>query len=347
MTPPLLRTSERKDARLCWWLWEQHWLKGISPKRSPTWSVFGTAMHKALEVYYPVGVKRGTLANAIDEFLGCLNGEIRKIGVDIFDEEYQRAEDKADANGTVVRLIPAHELGPMMLRGYVNYWRDHDKQWEVIHTEQPFQINVPDPEFPDETLVVYAGTWDALMRNRRDKRFWLWDHKTAKQIPQPDFLELDDQAGSYLWVAKEVLVHKGVLTEKDKIHGIVFNYLKKTGPDERRTNTAGESLNKDGTVSKRQPTARFVRYPSARSPHQIATQARRVQDEAVVMDMMRNGHLTIYKNPHKDCPRCIIFDMCAAHEAGDDWELIRDELYVVRDPYADHRVAMATGGIEL
>lgn len=343
--PPLLRTSERKDFRRCPWLWQMHWVEGISPIRAPTWSVFGLAVHKALEHRYPPGIKRNPIEECVEVFLYELDDLGRKVGVDI-DELEEEEERQNEAKDRKVKLVPARELGPAMLRHYAKVYGD-DKEWECIHTEQTFQINVPDPARKGKVLVVYAGTWDALMRNRRNKRYWLWDHKTAKAIPNPDFLELDDQAGSYIWVAKEVLVHKGLLTKRDRISGIIFNYLKKSLPDPRPTNSAGEALNQNGSVSARQPAPRFLRYPSDRSPEAIVRQARRVQKEAVVMAKMKSGELPIYKNTAHDCPRCILFDMCTAHEQGDDWELLRDELYIGRDPYADHREAMENNGIEL
>lgn len=344
--PPLLRTSERGDFKRCPWLWWQHWVEGVSPLRAPTWSVFGTAVHKALEHRYRVGVKRRPMGEAIEVFLDFLDGEIRKIGVDIFEEEFEKKEAKAEADGKTVKLVPAHELGEQMLLGYEKTYGP-ERDWEVLHTEQPFQIDVPHPTRKGETIVVYCGTWDALMRHRPSGRLWLWDHKTCRSFPDERYLGLNDQAGTYPWVAKEVLVHKGILTKKDKIYGIIFNYLKKTPPDERPTNSAGEALNKDGSVSLRQPSPRFKRFESVRTSEMIVKQARRVQSEALVMEQFRNGTLPIYKTTTQDCPRCILYDMCDAEESGDDWELIRDELYVVRDPYADHREAMTEGGIEL
>lgn len=348
MQAPLLRTSERKDFRRCPWLWEQSWIHGLRPRREPTWAIFGTAWHKANEVRYPPGVKRGSRADTIDAFLDNLDGQIRKVGIDLSDVCMD--DDGVPEEGTSkqdVELVLADELGTIMWENYFAMYGE-DEEWECIHTEQPFQIDVPHPTRPGKTLVVYAGTWDALMRNRRNGKLWLWDHKTAKTLPNMQFLELDDQAGSYLWVAKEVLVHKGVLRRKDVIEGIIFNYAKKTKPDPRPTDAAGRSLNKDGTVSKRQPSPRFLRHETYRSPEMQVSQAKRVQQEAVIMAKMKRGVLPIYKNPTHECPRCPLFDLCTLHEqAADGWTDFRDQLYVVKDVYADHREAMQEGGYEV
>jgi hypothetical protein len=348
---PLVRTSETKDAGRCWWLWWQHWVLGWSPRRPPTWSIFGSAVHKAQEVRYKPGRKRGSVDEACAAFLAHLNGEIRKVGVDVFELEYEKQEQKAEEANKKVKLVPAHELGPIMIEEYVKYY-GNDDEWEVLHTEQPFQIDVPyprswGPRFAGKTMVVFCGTWDSFMRNLGTGQYWLWDWKTCKKMPNVEFLEMDDQRGRYLWVAKEVLVHKGILTRKDVISGIYFQYMKKDLPDPRPRNSAGEALNKDGGVSLRQPTPRFLRVPSYRSPEQIVEQARRLQAQSVVMQLMRDGEIEPYKTITDRCPQCILWDMCTAHEAGDDWEQLRDQLYVVRDPYADHRSAMAESGIEL
>jgi hypothetical protein len=277
----------------------------------------------------------------------------------------------------------AVELGKIMMAEYCLFYGD-DSEWEVIHTEAPFQIDVPHPTKPGKTVVVYAGTWDLLAWNRRTKEYWLWDHKTAKALPVvPRFLDLDDQAGSYLWVAKEVLLHKGLIKKKDTIEGIIFNYAKKAPPDARPLGPDGTARNKPqkahyaealghlpdynpkallvdlaaladragiqvyGDISAIQPTPRFMRHETYRSNHQQVAQARRVQDEARVMDLQRRGKLPIWKNPTKDCGSCPLFEPCDAHERGEDWKAVLEATHRKDDVYADHREAMERGGIEL
>lgn len=382
LEPPLARTSERNDHAWCPQMWDWRWLQGLTPMREPTWAVFGTAWHRAMEVYYPVGRKRGKLADCVDMFLYSLDDLGRKIGVDINDlEEVER--EKQEEKGKKVKLVPARELGPIMLEEYIRYYKG-DKEWEVVHTEQTFQIDVPDPRDKSRILLVLAGTWDLLIWNRAKRRYELVDHKTAKQIPGWGYLDLDNQAGTYPWVAKEVLVHKGILTKKDNIQGIHFSFAKKSPPDTRPVNAAGESLNKptkahylkalsgyttqplgklkmeelaemavkrgvivEGEVSAMQPAKRFERYYSPRTVRQNVSQARRVQKQGIVMEGMRNGTLPIYKTPNKDCERCAFFDMCTLEEQGDDWEFYRDEMYRHRDPYRDHRQDMERNGIEI
>lgn len=334
MTAPLLRTSERKDWKRCPWLWSVTWDQGLVSKRVPTWAWFGTAVHKGLEAWYKPGRKRGSMKAMLKAFDDSMEGEVGRIytaGGDMDEDE----------------RVDAQELGHAMLTGYRSYY-GQDTEWEVIQPEMSFQINVPKPNGKG-TLVVYAGQMDAVMRNLRTGEIWLWDHKTRKAFLKDwSFLELDDQPGSYLWVAREVLLHLGLMEEDEVIEGIIFNFLRKALPDKRPTNDKGEALNNDGSVSKRQPAPLYHREPIYRSPQEHVSMARRVQAEAVSMDKMRRGKLPIYKTPQEDCSRCKIFNYCLLHEQDPEAaEEFAKTTMMKRDPYADHREAMEAGGIEL
>lgn len=368
--PPLLRTSERSDWRRCPWLWDKSWNQGLRKRQSPVWAWFGTAIHAALEEYYPIGTRRGKLIKVLDAFHESVGDQTGRI--------------YAETNGEVgedfdTEIVDAKALGEAMLRGYIDHY-EGDSEWEVIHTEQPFQINVPDAS--GETLVTYAGTWDSLMRHRFTKEFWLWDHKTRKTFPSEGrwgFYNINDQAGSYLWVAPEVLKHLGVFTGKEVIQGLVFNALKKSMPDDRPKNAKGEATNKPlkihyvkaiqefdgetlvgkytlddlkdmaerrmltvlGEVSERQQGDLFHREEVYRSTNERIRQAQRVQAEALIMSKHRDGSLPLWKTPTEDCTRCPMFDMCELDELdpGAASEYAR-QLYRKTDPYRDHREDM-------
>lgn len=328
----LLRTSERGDFRNCQWYWLQHWRHGWAPMREPTWAWFGTAIHRALQVRYPVGTKRGSYLDVVSEFEEAVGAQIRRMP----------ANSQPDDDD----LVDGIELGRAMLKGYIDYW-GRDKHWQVVHTEQPFQIDVLDDK--DRLLVVYCGTWDMLVWDLVDKCYRLVDHKTAKQFGGWEWLTINSQAGSYLWVAPEVLKAKGIFTDKDTIDGIIFNYLKKAMPDARPVNAAGESLNKDGTVSKVQPSPRFHREPTWREPVERVIQYNHVVREAAQMSLVRKGKMAPTKALNKDCVRCPLFDPCQLQEQGSpDWADVLEGSYRQRDGYADHREDMANyGGVHL
>lgn len=341
---PLVRTSERNDFKRCPWFWEMHWRQGWAPKREPTWAWFGTAIHKALEVRYPVGDQRGKLSLVLEAFEQALGDEKRRM----LSQRLDFSEND---------LVDALDLGVAMLRGYVQKY-GQDTEWEVLHTEAPFQIDVLNAE--GTLIAVYCGTWDLLVWDKRRKRWRLVDHKTARAFPDFAWLSLNDQAGSYLWVAPEVLVHKGIWDERHDIDGITFNYLKKAMPDERPTDDQGRALNKPtraekklhgdnypGSVSLRQPASRYEREETFRSPAARVRQHHKVVVEIEHMNAMRNGELEPYKIPMPDCVRCPLFDVCDLHDQGDDWQDMLETTFVQRDPYLDHRAAMEENGVEI
>jgi len=369
MAVPLIRTSERGDFKSCQFLWYYHWVVGLSGRRVPTWSWFGTAIHKALEVRYPVGMKRGGIADVLDAFeeaVGNETGRIWEQGGELDDEEVH--------DGKL--------LGVEMLKGYVKHY-GLDSRWEVIHTEQPFQIDVRHPR-TDRLVAVYCGTWDLLIRDRVDKVYRLVDHKTRAQFKKEwTFFDLNDQAGSYLWVAPEVLRHLGIFGPKDYIDGIVFNMLRKAMPQPTAEDGIRYNLPKrhhyeaaflarnytppaKATVKKLaelaaelgmdvkgdprsvQPSPLFHRHTTHRGIEQRVNQGKKVLAEATHMDLVRRGRLPILKHPTEDCVRCSLFDFCQLDELdGGEAAEYAATMLVTRDPYADHREAMRANGTQV
>ena len=334
MPVPLIRTSERGDFKECPWKWYHSWVLGLSARRVPTWSWFGTAWHKAMEVRYPVGRKRVHIADVIDAFVEAVGEEQRRVwtqGGELDEEE----------------VVDGKELGIAMLKAYVDFW-GVDRRWQVIHTEAPFQIDVPHPK-TGKLIAVYCGTWDLLVWDLVDKVYRLVDHKTRKAFKADwSFYDLNDQGGSYLWVAREVLLHKGLITKRDTIDGITFNMARKAMPDERPRNAQGQALNKDGSVSLKQPALYFERYTTHRTDAERVNQGRKVVDEARMMNGVRNGKLPMLKHPTEDCVRCHLFDMCQLDEKDpQEAQAYAATMLVRRDPYADHREAMSRAGVSL
>lgn len=293
-------------------------------------------MHKGLEARYPLGRRRGSVADMLDAFVEAVGNEKRRVwteGGELDEEE----------------IVDGIELGKAMLIGYAQHY-GADRHWEIIHNEQTFQVDLPNPRSRTEQIIaVVCGTWDLVVWDRVDKCYRVVDHKTRKTFPKLwTFYDLNFQAGTYLWVAPEVLRAKGIFGPKDRLDGIVFNCLKKTMPDERPRNAKGLALNKDGTVSKRQPPELFYRYTSRRSPQERVTQAKHVIAEAYRMHKIRQGKLTPLKHPTESCPSCPFFDPCQLDESDPEAaRYMARNLYVHRDPYASHREAMNSGGIEL
>lgn len=324
---PLLRTSERRDFKRCPQRWSWAWRHGLRANDVDLKLWFGTCIHEALAHYYGhTGVKRNK--DMIDVFRAVVADDLRFI----------RSSKTGDWDDS--EYVEAGKLGEAMLLGYIKEYQG-DRNWDIIYTEEPFQINIPDAN--GNILVTYSGTFDGVYRDRDSRKVYLIEHKTAATISL-GHLQIDDQAGSYWAVATDVLRSKGVLLHKESIHGITYNFLRKALPDDRARDAEGYCLNKDGSRSKAQPKPLFVRHEVLRTPRERQTQLVRIQSEATLMDLMRRGEVPLFKNPTRDCAwDCQFYQMCELHEMQSDWQEFRDAVFHVRDPYADHRKS-ASGG---
>jgi hypothetical protein len=325
---PILRNSERTTFRRCpqkWWWAYREGLVGKYEQANALW--FGTGVHAALAQWYRRGRGRGLRPDVA--WAQWVADDIREIRTAI-SQDFQ--EDV---------FVDARQLGEAMLLGYREKF-GIDEDWDVIATEQAFQVEIPDPDKPGKVLVVLVGTFDGVFRDRSDGEIWLMEHKTAKQISL-GHLELDDQAGTYWMVAASVLQDQGVLDKGKQIAGIRYNYLRKGMPDPREEDSRGRKLNKDGSISKVQPSPLFVRHDVERGPRERVRQLEKIQDEAIWMREIRRGRLPIIKNADWTCHwQCPFYEMCQLHEHGDKgWETYRDAMYTRRDPYADHRKSAA------
>lgn len=324
---PLLRTSERSDFKRCPQKWVWAWRYGLRQKAVVAdhfW--FGIGMHRVMEHRYcGPGLKRGR--QPLKVWRDWVNGEIA----------YVRTLPDPDNDPEPV-WVEAGQLGEAMIGAYLDKY-GKDERWHVISVEQTFQ-RIVRKRASRVALLRYAGTFDLVAIDLETGHIWLWDHKTAGYI-STRHLPMDDQAGSYWAFAAEVMVELGLLKAGQQIAGILYNFLRKSLPDERPTNELGQALNKDGTVSKRQPTPLFLREEVWRTSKERATQIERIRGEGMVMQMMRRGEIPVWKTPTKDCSWCSFRDMCELHENGDDWEAYRDAKFVSLDPYAAHRPSTA------
>jgi Zierdtviridae exonuclease len=320
---PVLRTSERGAFKRCPQKWEWEYRYGYKPKASrqadALW--FGIGVHEALAPWYGKGKRRGP--HPADTFEQWAGDEVRYAKTWL-DDEFEDAvwED-------------ATELGVAMLEQYVDFY-GKDSDWYVIAVEEPFSVKITREGRP---VGVFKSRWDGVIRWRGHT--YLLEHKTASQIVTA-YLELDDQGGSYLAVATQVLRARGVLKPREHIEGIVYNFLRKSMPDTRERDEDGMYLNKNGSISKRQPPDPFVRVLVERNESEMRTQLERIADEVTVMNAMRDGTLPVFKTPGKDCPRCPFWTPCVLHEQGSDaYREILKQHFVQEDPYQDYKSAAA------
>jgi hypothetical protein len=318
--PLLLRTSERSAFKRCrqmwWWAYEEK----LKPKVEKPSLRFGTLIHQALETRYPRGVKRGP--HPAIAFAQLYEEQLRELEAFGFKDEDGVWNDAAT-------------LGEAMLNGYIDKY-GADEEFKVLATEQTF--GVPIFNKSGQLLLSYVGTLDGIWQSRANKRIVINDYKTATSI-DTSYLALDEQAGSYWAYGVEWMMTNGILRPTEQPERIMFNFLRKAMPDERPQNAAGNYLNKDGSVSLKQPPPYFHREYVYRDPADLDALRVRVLQEAREHWLVRHGKLAVYKNPGKfTCLGCQFKDMCELHEAGADWETYRNMTMGTWDPYDAHEI---------
>lgn len=341
---PMLRNSERSAFKQCRFLWDIAYNRRLKPIHAMPALRFGNLMHQALAAYYVVGVKRGK--NPVDEFTRLYERDLQESYEFGFKDEDGKWND-------------AGELGVAMLTNYLNtYGKDED--WEVLVTEHPYRVVVNHPLCAICGQEIYEGDcsaqcpgpvyrpWfaqtgilDGVWRHRSKKDHTVVvDHKTAASI-STSYLVMDDQAGSYWTWGVDYLWEAGLLKKGTKLNGMMFNFMRKAMPDERPKNEAGQSLNKDGSVSKVQPSPYFVRHYTWRDEYDRQMQRVRAMAEYAEMEKIRNGEATAYKSPGRmTCAGCWLLDACELHETGNDWESFLRQTTQTWEPYAAQEIEL-------
>lgn len=357
-----IRTSERKAFKRCPQRWAWAYMDDLESKRQKDALWFGTGVHEALAAYYgKKGLKRGP--HPAETWAEWCSGEYRTL--------------KSTSDFDEVTYLDARALGIAMLEGYVEEYEGQEDWLHMIAVETPFQVMF---QRADGSEFEYDGTFDGVFRDLRTDRLWLFEHKTAKTISD-SHLPLDDQAGSYLAVAPDILAEKGIFKRGDKIDGILYNFLRKQLPDTRPRGADGLARNKPkkehflaafdkagmpvlpkmaltvmqqeaenaglvvmGDVSATQGKPNFERFPIWRGLAGRRVMHDRIIAEEVSMTAFREGRLPLYKTPTRDCGwDCDFYEMCELQELGGDWEEMKEISFRKRDPYADHRKSASEG----
>jgi hypothetical protein len=150
---------------------------------------------------------------------------------------------------------------------------------------------------------------------------------------------MDEQASAYWSFGVDALVENGTLPADQPIDGLEFDFLLKSMPDTREVNELGQSLNKDGSVSKVQPAPRFHRELVQRTWDERKEPMTRAAYEFIEMELVRRGALPVYKAPSPfTCPFCPFRGLCELHESGADWPEFRKMMYKLGEPYAPYAI---------
>lgn len=328
----LVRTSERASFKKCRWAWNLSFNRRLRQKRDAPVLRFGSLVHLALAEWYIPGRKRGR--NPVVAFEKAYARDIKEAGEFVVYGESGNIEENE-------QWVNALELGQELLEMYLENY-GHDRDWKVLATEQAFKIPVFHPK-TGKVLFQYTGILDLIMEEISSERIWIWDHKTTGAI-NLKALGLNEQFGSYWAFGTEWIQKQGILTPKNfnDLSGLLVNYLRRARIDARPRNELGQSLNQDGSVSKRQQAAVFHREPTWRTMEDREQVRRRAMNDWREMEMVADGRLALNKTPSVfNCPSCPWLDACELHETGNDYErFIRSTTEEYR-PYEAQEIADA------
>lgn len=358
---PLLRTSERTSYKRCPWQWYQSYERGltpVNPKQDARW--FGTGIHLCKAEWYIPGRKRGRdMHDTWDEYAKDTFTAIQAQG--LVDDEWTKEH------------IDANELAHAMIDGHLSMY-GHDENWEVISAEQRFSVLIPDPrpENKGKAVCRYIGTIDLIIRELDTGEVWLDDTKTASRI-YTHHLTLLEQPTAYVAVGTHTLREQGLIGDDERVRGIIFDFMRKGMPDNRPINADGLRCNKPikkhyadalghypgfndkwtlvqmeqfaannnvtvyGDVSKDQGAPLFLREKIEKTPKECARQIRRIGEESLHMQAIREGTLPILKTPQDNCNWCDYFELCELDESGGDTAYFEEGAFKRHDPYGDHR----------
>lgn len=326
---PIVRTSERSDFMRCEQKWQWAYVDRLRGRVSRAPLVFGDLIHRSLAEYYlPETSNRRS------------SKEKPKRGAHpckTFEKIY-RAEDHDFGWGDSDHYVDAFDLGMEMLTNYIDEY-GLDSNLYIIAPEMPFQVPIyGSPSGKKQVIAYYVGTLDALMRYLPTGQYGFLETKTAKTISKTH-LGFDEQAGSYWTYGPQFLRHRGYLRRDEDIDFIMYNFLRKGFSDKRPENENGQKLNKDGTISKTQPSPLFGRHVVRRAMHERRMLHQRVTQQIIEMDKIRVGKREPIKSILNGCVgmySCQFREMCELQETGDDWEGYRDATMDTWEPYEIH-----------
>jgi hypothetical protein len=371
MSVPILRTSERKLFKQCqsaWWWAYREGLRRKGVEATALW--FGTGVHLALEKWYKPGRIRGV--QPAETFKTFAGESLRSIKTKMADMETDTVAEYE--NGAELGVVLLEEY--VKHYGADDSW-DIIQPEQEFHLPIPYPPEERQKLYQagsEDILVDYHGRYDAVYRDLEDGKVKLLETKTARSI-STTHLPMDDQAGSYWAIAGMYLRRQGLIRPKEELHGITYNFLRKGMPYEGPRDAEGYATNKPqkqhytaafeaaglavpkgikleemealrienrmppvlGERSKVQPAALFQRHTVWRTSAERRTQLRRIQDEALQMELLRDGSMTRTKTPGQHCSWCQFNTVCSLEENGGDWQSTKRVAYRVEDPYGVYR----------
>lgn len=320
-----VRSHEIMDYKRCPKMWFWKWRKGLVPKAISFGALeLGTWMHLALAEWYKAGFKRS-------------RSSLAQLFLDVSNKAIKRAIDAKAPQHALDKACELEMLGSEMAVAYQSHYQGNDAKIDVLATEVPLEFTFES----EHTQITHKLKPDLIYFDPDTSGdIWLMEHKTAAQI-RTAHLVIDGQARPYGAMAERALRNAGLITASQRLRGIMYNFLRKGLPDLRPVNEKGQSLNKNGTVSKKQPAINFLRHPVTLTREAKIITLERIQRDSLLVALTTQSIRArkidprdIPKTSHNSCPKiCPFFEMCVAEENGADIRTMEETMYVRRDPY--------------
>jgi hypothetical protein len=363
--PIIIRTSERTTLKRCPQRWWWSYRDGLSPRGIPNQKLwFGTGIHLCLSEWYGTGTKRRvhpleTWANYTKDSMVMMRVYFDKgqgvesewvdaieLGVAMLTaylEEYGDDESwdfiATERSGRAKIRVPFGTSGTILYAyTFDGVYRDlEDGLIKLLETKTAAAITTAHLSMDDQ-----AGSYWAMASFELRKAGLLGDKERIAGVNYnflrkgfPDSRPRHPVSGERC--NKPTRDH--MLQALDSFFTAAELKKMKVGELEAEVERLG--LEVYGEVSKTQPSPLFLRHMVMRTTKERNTQIKRIQAEAQLMQAYRDGTLPLTKTPrstgHDACHfGCEFFLMCELHEAGGDWQTVRDAMFTKRDPYPDY-----------
>lgn len=381
-----ISVTERNAFKTCRRRWYLETILNLQPKGNLSWALeFGTGIHSGLESYYLAK------AGLLDEDPKQAMLDSFEIWFEEIDESIVAAHLGTFESAVRNELLTFKELGEIMLWNYHEFasvrddeviccvegaWTEEglsllgeskppydEKFHPILHKSGRFLTPILEFSEGEDSEAVWmqdkpflSARLDLIIWKRQTGKrgFWIRDHKTAAQAPNPKGLDFDDQVTGYGYTFWR---HTGIYPR-----GTEFNFLIKNVPSDPRILQNGslstakdqltlpslyrKELENQGLMKNGQVTSVkhfecyesllahgwdrfFQRHESPRNQHEYLMFESRLPDEHEDMLAAKNNperkaypHLSQYV-----CQGCSVGSLCQAIEDGSDFEFIMENSY--------------------
>lgn len=344
----ILRNSSVQDFLYCRTRWDfrDDMRMGFRPLVDADELSFGTAWHRAMEVWYDPNDPKN-----------------REVTLEEFMKLIRKQDVRARESGVDFNLEEGTALGKGMLEHFFE-WSAYNDDFVAIKLEQEFEVPILDPRdsMPlsfeayrcpcgsvdgESHEFVFQGRVDAVYK-RNDGSHWIGESKTAKSESDWQWHVMEPQTLRYMWALRHSMnidIHGVIRTEALKRFPQPPGKLQRGGlsVDKRQATTTKlflkalqeEGLELDGKYF---DYVRFLQSPEApvfvrREYVDYTTEMMQQAGESlfhIALDMV--GSPRIYPNPTFMCRKCPFFVPCLVRQEQGDY------LYALRTQYRKVRV---------